>query len=155
MEWLTRRNKQLESQLSAYKAELRKTKKGLQQRIQRMEKKLPPKYSRRVSRPVQTLIKYDPQKELVRTKRRNEELQKRLESMGGTVGNYKRQVDKLEKKHTDTVSGLEKKIEELQAALQVQQESIVVDTLGRQMQRRDKDYSGFLQYMAEPTQNFN
>ena len=149
-EWLSKSNKLLKSQLALYRQMHRKTTRHLTQQLQRMQKKHGPKRTR-VTRSVQTLIKNDPQKELVRTKRRNEELQRKLESVGGSLGNYKRQVDQLQKSH----SALEKKVEELQAALQVQQESVVVDTLGRQMQIGEKAYSGFLQYMAEPAQNFN
>ena len=149
MEWLTKSNKLMKSQLACYRNMHRKSTRHLTQQLQRMKVKLPPKG--RVTRGVQTLVRNDPQKELVRTKKHNVELQKKLESVGGALGGYKRKVDQLEKSH----SALEKRIEELEAALRGQQESIVVDTLGRQMQLGARDYSGFLQYMAEPAQNFN
>ena len=159
VEWLTKSNKQLKSQLTLFKKMHRNTTRRLMRQVENMKKKKP-KYTNRATRSTQTLNKYDQQTELINTKQRNEELLKRMESFGGTLKNYQKQVDQLqrtldkkEKRHCDTVSSLEKRIEELEAALQAQRESMVVDTLGRRMQRRD-NYSGFLQYMAEPAQNF-
>ena len=162
VEWLTKCNKQLKSQLALYKEIHRKTASRLTRQVRNLKKKQLPKQTHRATRSVQTLSKYDPKTELVNTKRCNEELQKRMDSLGSTVRKYQKQVDQLqrmldkkEKRHCDTVSALEKKIHELEAALQGQRESVVANTFGGRMQKREKDYSGFLQYMAEPTHNFN
>lgn len=119
-----------------------------------------------LTRAVQTNKKVDPFALMDNLKKRNQDLVKSLGSTSGKLGVTKKEVIRLQAKlqaqetqHAATVNKLTEKIAELQQGGSGRREDPAYDALARQLQQtrgnRDANaFSGFLQYMNEPVQEF-